>query len=117
APVRRERGQRATAPPEGGSAATNLPVSLSRIVGRDEIIAVLAMQLVQRRLVSVIGPGGIGKTTVAVAIAEAVTASYPDGVWFVGLASLPDPDLVPSTPRHSARHLSVGRQPGIRVDG
>jgi predicted ATPase/DNA-binding winged helix-turn-helix (wHTH) protein len=97
APVLRERGQPASSPPDGATAANNLPVPLTRIVGRDEIIAVLATQLAQRRLVSVIGPGGIGKTTVAVAIAEAVTASYPDGVWFVGLASLPDPDLVPST--------------------
>ena len=69
---------------------------LTRIVGRDNTVAALATQLAQRRLLTIVGPGGIGKTTVAVAVAEAVTPAFADGVWFVGLASLPDPDLVPS---------------------
>jgi predicted ATPase len=74
----------------------NLPAPLTRIVGRDDITAALAAQLAQRRLLTIVGPGGIGKTTVAVAVAEALSASYDDGVWFVALASLPDPDLVAS---------------------
>jgi predicted ATPase/DNA-binding winged helix-turn-helix (wHTH) protein len=82
--------------PDGATAANNLPVPLTRIIGRDEIIAALAAQLRQRRLLTIVGPGGIGKTTVATAVAKAVAASFPDGVWFVGLASLQDPDLVPS---------------------
>jgi predicted ATPase/DNA-binding winged helix-turn-helix (wHTH) protein len=77
-------------------AANNLPASLTRIIGRDEIVAALARQLAQRRFLTIVGPGGIGKTTVAVAVAEAVSRSCPDGVWFVGLASLLDPDLVAS---------------------
>jgi predicted ATPase len=68
-------------------------VPLTRIVGRGDIVAALATQ---RRLLTIVGPGGIGKTTVAVAVAQAVTPACADGVWFVGLASLPDPDLVPS---------------------
>jgi predicted ATPase/DNA-binding winged helix-turn-helix (wHTH) protein len=94
--VTREHRQSAPPAPDGGTAAHNLPVPLTRIVGRDEIIAALATQLVRRRLLTIAGPGGVGKTTVAVAVAEAVSASCRDGVWFVGLASLPDPDLVPS---------------------
>ena len=97
APVTREHQHSALATPDGGTAANNLPVPLTRIVGRDDIVAALAKQLAQRRLLTIVGPGGIGKTTVAVAVAEAVTPAYKDGVWFVGLASLPDPDLVPST--------------------
>ena len=97
APVTRERQGSAAATPVGGTAANNLPVSLTRIVGRDDIVGALATQLAQRRLLTIVGPGGIGKTTVAVAVAEAVTPDYTNGVWFVSLASLPDPDLVPST--------------------
>jgi len=96
APVAREQRQPATAPPDGATVGGNLPMPLTRIVGRDGIIAALTTQLAQRRFLTIVGPGGIGKTTVAIAVAETVRASYRDGVWFVGLASLPDPDLVPS---------------------
>src|SRR5207245_2630848 len=64
---------------------------------RDDIITALTIQLVERRFLTIVGPGGIGKTTVAVAVAENASASYEDGVWFVGLASLPEADLVAST--------------------
>ena len=74
----------------------NLPAPLTRIVGRDETIAALTTQLARRRFLTIVGPGGIGKTTVALAITDAVRASYRDGAWFVGLAPLTDPDLVPS---------------------
>jgi predicted ATPase len=74
----------------------NLTTPLTRIVGRDDTIAALTTQLAQRRFLTIVGPGGIGKTTVGVAVAEKVSASYEDGVWFVGLAPLPDPDVVAS---------------------
>src|ERR1700730_15126407 len=96
APVTREQRQPAIAPTNGTAVRGNLPAPLTRIVGRDDIIAALAAELAQRRLLTIVGPGGIGKTTVAVAVAEALSSSYADGVWFVGLASLPDPDLVAS---------------------
>src|SRR6266403_1178623 len=96
APVMREQRQPAIAPTNGAAVRGNLPASLTRIVGRDDIIATLAAQLAQRRLLTLVGPGGIGKTTVALAVAESVGASNEEGVWFVELASLPDPDLVTS---------------------
>jgi predicted ATPase/DNA-binding winged helix-turn-helix (wHTH) protein len=96
APVTREQQQPATLPPDGAAAGGNLPAPLTHVVGRDDTIAALATQLGRRRFLTIVGPGGIGKTTVAIAVAETVRASYRDGVWFVGLATLADPDLVPS---------------------
>jgi predicted ATPase/DNA-binding winged helix-turn-helix (wHTH) protein len=96
APVTREQRQPASASTNEAAVRGNLPAPLTRLVGRDDIIAALAAQLTQRRFQTIVGPGGIGKTAVAVAVAENVSASYEDGVWFVGLASLPDPDLVTS---------------------
>jgi predicted ATPase/DNA-binding winged helix-turn-helix (wHTH) protein len=95
APVTRERASPAIAPPNSRADNTNLPAPLTRIVGRDDVIVALAAQLSRRRFLTIVGPGGIGKTTVAVALADRVGASYKDGAWFVGLASLSDPDLVP----------------------
>src|SRR5262249_10021580 len=94
APVTREHVP-ATAPPNGAAQSNTLPAPLTRIVGRDVVIAALATQLARRRFLTIVGPGGIGKTTVAVAVAGAVRGSYKDGVWFVGLAPFSDPDLVP----------------------
>ncbi len=72
----------------------NLPTRLSREIGRESVIADVAGQLGLHRLVSIVGPGGMGKTTVAVAVAEAVLGRYRDGVCFVDLAPLADPALV-----------------------
>jgi predicted ATPase/DNA-binding winged helix-turn-helix (wHTH) protein len=97
APVMREgHAPPATAPPNGAAGGNNLPAPLTRIVGREDVIAALATQLARRRFLTIVGPGGIGKTTVAVAVAGAVRASYKDGVWFVGLASLSNSELLPS---------------------
>jgi predicted ATPase/DNA-binding winged helix-turn-helix (wHTH) protein len=96
APVTREHVLSATAAPTGVAEVDNLPAPFTRIVGRDDVIAALATQLARRRFLTIVGPGGIGKTTVAVAVAGAVRASYKDGAWFVGLASLSNPELVPS---------------------
>ena len=76
--------------------AHNLPVPLTRMVGRSEIVQRLVTQLPQRRLITIIGPGGIGKTTVALAVAERLIATYDHGVRLVDLAPLGNPELVPS---------------------
>jgi predicted ATPase/DNA-binding winged helix-turn-helix (wHTH) protein len=77
--------------------ASNLPVALTRVIGRDEIIVTLAAQLRARRFLTILGPGGIGKTTVAVAVAASLTGAYPDGIRLVALGSVADPALVPAT--------------------
>jgi predicted ATPase/DNA-binding winged helix-turn-helix (wHTH) protein len=94
APVSRGQSQTPTAAPRAVPAISNLPRPLASIIGRADTIAAVTAQLARRRLLTIVGPGGIGKTTVAIAVAEAATASCPDGVWFVALASLADPALV-----------------------
>lgn len=75
----------------------DLPPRLARIVGRDDAIGAISTQLLEQRFVTVVGPGGIGKTTVAVAIAHALTKGFEQRVRFVNFSALADPALVPST--------------------
>ena len=97
APVRREESSRASPPPTAAAAAIhNLPFAGTRMIDREEAVAALVSRLSRQRLVTVVGPGGIGKTTVALAVAERMVASYEHGVWLVDLAPLGDPRLVPS---------------------
>src|SRR4051794_14479092 len=95
APVSVAGAQAAATPRPASPGRPGLPPALTRVVGRDGTVAALAAQLPQRRLVTLTGPGGIGKTTVALAVAREVAASYPDGVAFVDLAPVGDPRLVP----------------------
>ena len=74
-----------------------MPAPLSRMVGRSDVVPALAEQLLRHRFVTLVGPGGIGKTTVAVAVANRLLGNFADGVRFVDLAPLTDPLLVPST--------------------
>jgi DNA-binding winged helix-turn-helix (wHTH) protein len=60
-----------------------LPTSLRRIVGRSDVIVSLAFQLPEHRFITIVGPGGVGKTTVAVAAADALITTFEDGVGFV----------------------------------
>src|SRR5262249_57131505 len=61
----------------------------------DEVIATVVSRCSRHRLLTIVGPGGIGKTTVAIAAAEQMNATFADGIWFVGLATLVDSALVP----------------------
>ena len=69
---------------------------MTRMIGRDDAVAALVSRLSRERLVTVVGAGGIGKTTVALAVAERMMATYEHGIWLVDLAPLSDPRLVPS---------------------
>ena len=64
-----------------------LPARIARVVGRDEAIVALAAEAAQRRLLSLVGPGGIGKTTVAVAVADRLRSAF-DAVAFVDLSPI-----------------------------
>src|SRR6202011_4611940 len=74
----------------------NLPLAMTRMIGREDAVAALVSRLSRQRLLTIVGPGGIGKTTLALAVAERVIAGYEHGVWLVDLAPLGDPRLVPS---------------------
>jgi predicted ATPase/DNA-binding winged helix-turn-helix (wHTH) protein len=96
-PVREKEPSRALPSPTISSVAPhNLPFATTRMIGRKEIATRLIGQLSHQRLVTVVGPGGIGKTTIALAVAEPMIGTYKHGVWMVDLAPLRDPHLVPS---------------------
>src|SRR5450756_2137862 len=73
-----------------------LPARLARMVGRDGAVDTLSMLLASRRFVSVVGPGGMGKTTVAISIAHALLDEFGGAVYFVDLGAVTDATLVPS---------------------
>jgi predicted ATPase/DNA-binding winged helix-turn-helix (wHTH) protein len=88
----------AAAPPPStlaGATIHHLPASLVHIIGRDETVASVTTQLRERRFVTIVGPGGIGKTTVALAVAETAGGGYRDGARFVDLSLVTDLRLVP----------------------
>jgi len=97
--------QKATKPPiavqrtriGGGSPVTNFPAPVTRLVGRKTAVARLHDLVSAYRVVSLTGPGGIGKTTLALKVARGVVGEFADGGWLVELASLSDPALVPAT--------------------
>jgi len=74
-----------------------LPAALARMVGRDANVALIHDELLSKRFVTIVGPGGIGKTTVAVSAAWRVMPAFEGAVRFVDLAPVNDANLVPST--------------------
>jgi non-specific serine/threonine protein kinase len=99
--VSRDEATRPAAGPEriridGESPLTNFPVPLTRLVGRRTAVARLRDLMSAYRLVTLTGPGGIGKTSLALKVARDVVGDFADGGWLVELASLSDPALVPA---------------------
>jgi len=69
---------------------------LSRMIGRGATVDALSAQLPRSTLLTIVGPGGVGKTSVALAVVQRLLGSYRDGTQFVDLAPIGDPLLVPS---------------------
>ena len=94
------------------STPNNLPQQASSFVGRHAAIAELRELLHRHRLLTLAGPGGIGKTRLALQLAADVLDEYPDGVWFVELAPLSGVALVART---VAQVLGVAERPGVPI--
>jgi predicted ATPase/DNA-binding XRE family transcriptional regulator len=87
-----------TAPASGvGSSRPSLPLPLTGLLGRERQLADVRRLLNSARLLTLTGPGGVGKTRLALEAAHTTTASHPDGAALVFLEALTDPDLVAST--------------------
>ena len=87
----------------------NLHRQLTTFIGRKKEMADVKLLLEETRLLTLIGPGGTGKTRLMLQVAEDIIDDYPDGVWLVELASLTDPELLPE---RVAGALNVQEQPG-----
>ena len=77
--------------------APSLPVTLTSFVGRHAELAEARALLQERRLLTLVGPGGMGKTRLALAVCDSVASEYQDGVVFVGLAPVADAGLLVQT--------------------
>jgi predicted ATPase/DNA-binding CsgD family transcriptional regulator len=80
-----------------GAGRVSLPKPLTSFIGRERELAQAKRLLQDSSMVTLTGPGGSGKTRLSIAVAAEVAGDYPDGVYFVPLAPVRDPGLVPST--------------------
>jgi predicted ATPase/class 3 adenylate cyclase len=95
-------------PPRTLEVPSNLPAQLTSFVGRESEVAEVKALLAGTRLLTVTGPGGTGKTRLALRVAEEASADYRDGAFYVDLAPVSDPDLVVPT---------IAATLGIREEG
>ena len=95
--------------PEDGRSPNNLPLQLTSFVGRVRELAMVEELLADHRLLTLTGPGGSGKTRLALTAASAMAEDFQDGIRLVELAPLSDPDLVPQA---VASVLGVRGTPG-----
>jgi non-specific serine/threonine protein kinase len=81
---------------DGESPVTNLPAAAIRLIGRATAVAQLRDLLSAHRMVTLTGPGGIGKTSLALKAASSIVGEFADGAWLIELAPLSDPALLPA---------------------
>ncbi|HEX8983335.1 MAG TPA: LuxR C-terminal-related transcriptional regulator [Ktedonobacterales bacterium] len=90
---------------------TNLPTPISTFIGRERALGEIARLLTRERLVTLTGPGGTGKTRLALRVAASELAAFPDGVWLVELAPIATPELVAETIAKVAHVTGDGAAP------
>jgi non-specific serine/threonine protein kinase len=98
-----------------GAQPTNLPAHLTSFVGRQTELAEVRRIQAGTRLLTLTGTGGCGKTRLALALADELLWGYPHGVWFVNLAPVTDPALVPKVIASALMMHTAGQQPLLEV--
>jgi predicted ATPase len=96
-------------------AATNLPTRQAALIGREDDARAVEDLLAEEGLVSIVGAGGIGKTRLALAVALGQRAAFPDGVWWVDLASINDRDMVPNAIAQAVGITSAAERPTVAL--
>jgi predicted ATPase/class 3 adenylate cyclase len=94
------------------STPNNLPTSPDEFIGREREVEAVVALVRRHRLVTLTGVGGVGKTRLALQVAETLVEEFPDGVYFVSLAPLSEPELIEST---VAQALGVRERPGVSL--
>ena len=90
-----------------GQRRTNITLPLTSFIGREQEIREVKLLITTNRLVTLTGPGGCGKTRLALNVAGSLVEQFPDGVWLIELALLTNPDLVPE---HTAIELGLVKE-------
>ena len=90
----------------------NLPVQLTSFIGREKEMEEIKHSILTRRLVTLTGVGGTGKTRLSLQVAADVLDQFRDGVWFVELAAISDPDLIAQA---VVSCLGIPEQPGLTM--
>jgi len=93
-------------------ATNNLPTQLTSFVGRERELADATSRLEGARLLTLIGPGGTGKTRLSIQLGSQLIPSFKDGVWLVELAPISDPSLIMQT---IASVFHIGEVPGVSL--
>jgi predicted ATPase/DNA-binding winged helix-turn-helix (wHTH) protein len=109
---------RSSGNPAKSAETVNLPPRLSNIVGRDEAIKSLSERLLRQRFLTVVGTGGIGKTTVAVAVAHSLARRQDftsEACYFVDLSSLTNPSLLANSVAAAIGCVSLGTEPEAAI--
>nr|WP_314533223.1 winged helix-turn-helix domain-containing protein [uncultured Pseudomonas sp.] len=101
------------APEEVERSRHNLPVRRTRLIGRQVVVDRLVTQLSRQRFITLVGPGGIGKTTVALRVAEQLIGHYRDGIRLLDLAPINDPTMIAA---HLATLLDLSVHNGEPTD-
>jgi non-specific serine/threonine protein kinase len=110
-PATRQRGPRSAVPPGAGAAPAPLPVPLSSFVGREQALGVLRRRLRTSRLLTLTGPGGSGKTRLALRLAADAAGDYPAGCGLVELAAVRDAGVVVAAVAAACRVRDEGGRP------